>query len=296
MSKLKLVATHHAVLHASHENATSRLSRLRARADMQLTGNNEKVLHTTTRPRRCPRGGLSAGRICSAQIAGSTPYILRRELDSYSIKATIYLKQYMCPPSAMAMHEMDVEKGPLATMTEMSPSTSEATKPNSLYVYQTLVGDISSPNLAKDGSLYDDIVHREHKARYWVLLTALGFGILVATQIVLCLGIAIGAQTGLGKDTISILAGVNTGVAAGIAVLKGLGLPEKKIVEKHKLEKLAEKIRFTTRRIKAGLDVDAAKEADDALKAHEEVEDEALVLPNVGDASAPVPKPTEEKK
>ena len=94
-------------------------------------------------------------------------------------------------------------------------------------------------------------------------------------------------------NTITILAGVNTGVAASIAVLKGLGLPEKKIVERHKLNKILEKIRYTTRRIQAGLEVDAAQEADDVFKAHDEVEDEAMVLPNVGDASAPVPKKTD---
>ena len=40
----------------------------------------------------------------------------------------------------------------------------------------------------------------------------------------------------------------------------------KKIAEKHKAQNLAEKIRFTTRRNKAGLDIDAAKEADDVLR------------------------------
>ncbi|KAK0247030.1 hypothetical protein LTR91_024610 [Friedmanniomyces endolithicus] len=115
--------------------------------------------------------------------------------------------------------------------------------------------------------------------------TGISFGVLIAAQIISSLGIAIGAQTGLKYETISILAGVSTGVAAGIAVLTGLGLPEKKIAEKHKPQNLAEKIRFTTRRYKAGLDVDAAKEADDVLKAYVEVEVEAMVLPNVGDAS-----------
>lgn len=182
-----------------------------------------------------------------------------------------------------------LEKGSLTTATELPPLRTPAKRDN-LYVYQTLVGDVDSPHNLHDDSLYSDIILRERKAKYYVLFSTLAFFILIAAQIVLCLGIAIGAQTGLTDRTISIMAGVNTGVAASIAVLKGLGLPEKKIVEKHKLQKLAERIRYTTRRIKAGLEVDAAKEADEVLKGHDEVEDEAMVLPNVPDAGGPVPQ------
>ncbi|KAK3678921.1 hypothetical protein LTR78_001374 [Recurvomyces mirabilis] len=197
----------------------------------------------------------------------------------------------------MASHDIDLEKQPLSTTTETSPTptTSHAMK-DPLQMYQVLVGDIHNPISAQDDSLYHDIIVAERKAKLMTWLTGFMFALLVAMQIVLCLGIAIGAQTGLTLMTISILAGVNTGVAAGIAVLKGLGLPEKKIVERHKLQKLAEKIRFTTRRLQAGLNVDAAKEAEDAIRAHDEVEDEAIVLPNVGDASAPVPKDAGKKE
>lgn len=197
----------------------------------------------------------------------------------------------------MAHHDIDLEKQPLATTTETSPTpTTSHANQDPLQMYQILVGDIHAPPNAQDDSLYHDIRAAERKATLYTYLTGFMFAVLVATQIVLCLGIAIGAQTGLTTMTISILAGVNTGVAAGIAVLKGLGLPEKKIVERHKLSKLAEKIRFTTRRLQAGLNIDAAKEAEDVIKAHDEVEDEALVVPNVGDASAPVPKDSGKKE
>jgi len=59
-----------------------------------------------------------------------------------------------------------------------------------------------------------------------VVLSGISFGVLIAAQIISSLGIAIGAQAGLKYETTSILAGVSTGVAAGIAVLMGLGLPK----------------------------------------------------------------------
>ncbi|KAK5107711.1 hypothetical protein LTR62_000733 [Meristemomyces frigidus] len=196
----------------------------------------------------------------------------------------------------MTTHLIDLEKQPVYSAIEASESPVHATSAKDpLLVYQVLVGDVYAPNDSKDDSVYHNIVYKERRSRFMALLTGVLFGILVATQIVLCLGIAIGAQTGVKMLTISILAGVNTGVAASIAVLKGLGLPEKKIVEMHKLGKLAEKIRFTTRRLKAGLDVDAAAAADEAVKAVDEVEDEAIVLPNVGDAKAKVPTPDDSK-
>ncbi|KAK3059992.1 hypothetical protein LTR53_020252, partial [Teratosphaeriaceae sp. CCFEE 6253] len=98
-----------------------------------------------------------------------------------------------------------------------------------LYVYQTLIGDVHSTHSADDDSLYADVVNRERKAKVYTVISGFAIGILIAAQIVLCLGIAIGAQLTLTMNEITILAGVNTGVAAGIAVLKGLGLPEKKI-------------------------------------------------------------------
>ncbi|TKA72378.1 hypothetical protein B0A55_06547 [Friedmanniomyces simplex] len=196
----------------------------------------------------------------------------------------------------MAMQNIDLEKQPMVEAREISPSTKTSRK-DSLYVYQTLIGDVHSPPGSSDDSLYHGVLKRERKAQLWTLLSGIAISFLIAAQIILCLGITIGAQVGLTKLQISILAGVNTGVAASIAVLKGLGLPEKKIVERHKLQKLAEKIRYTTRRIQAGLDVDAAKEAEDAFRAHDEVEDEAMVLPNVADVGVLLPaKPSDKSK
>ena len=94
---------------------------------------------------------------------------------------------------------------------------------------------------------------------------------------------------------ISVLAAVNTGVAATIAVLKGLGLPEKKAVERHRLLKVMERIRFTTRKLRAGLAVDVEKEAAEVVKMHEDAEDEAQVLLNSGDLAAQAMKAMEKK-
>uniref|UniRef100_A0A8H7N1X0 SMODS and SLOG-associating 2TM effector domain-containing protein n=1 Tax=Bionectria ochroleuca TaxID=29856 RepID=A0A8H7N1X0_BIOOC len=82
-------------------------------------------------------------------------------------------------------------------------------------------------------------------------------------QIGLYLSIAIGAQLGLTNKQISILAGVNTGVAAIISILKGLGLLEKAILERQRLRKVAERIHLTIRKLKVGIDVNTVKEADE---------------------------------
>jgi hypothetical protein len=71
------------------------------------------------------------------------------------------------------------------------------------------------------------------------------------------------------------LAAVNTGVAATIGVLKALGLPDKKAVERRKLQQLADRIRTTTRKLRAGLGVDVVSKADEVRKTYEQTEDEA---------------------
>jgi hypothetical protein len=76
-------------------------------------------------------------------------------------------------------------------------------------------------------------------------------------------------------DNISQLASVNTGIAVGIAVLKGFGLPEKKGMERMTLGKLTARVRQTTRKLKAGMDVDASKEAEDVRIAFEGAEVDA---------------------
>jgi len=190
----------------------------------------------------------------------------------------------------MAYHTVDLEKQQqLITTAETSPASPSSSPKSPLAIYQTLVGDVSAKSSQDDDSLYHDVVVRERRAKRYYILSGLAFALCVLAQIVLCLGIAIGAQVGLSKNAISILAGVNTGVAAGIAVMKGLGLPEKMAIERRKLQKVAEKIRFTTRRLKAGLAVDAAQEADAVMKMEEEAEDEAQVLQQVGDAAAAMP-------
>ncbi|KAK5120672.1 hypothetical protein LTR85_006030 [Meristemomyces frigidus] len=190
----------------------------------------------------------------------------------------------------MPFQDIDIEKQQLVTETEVSPtSPSGPNRRDSLYVYQTLVGDVSANHGPDDGSLYHEIVSRQRKATFLFFLSGFAFAFFIMAQIVLCLGIAVGAQLSLTMNQITILATVNTGVAAAIAVLKGLGLPEKMAIERRKLEKIAERIRFTTRRLKAGLTIDAAQEADEVKKMQDEAEDEAQILQHAGDASAAVP-------
>ena len=112
----------------------------------------------------------------------------------------------------------------------------------------------------------------------------------IAAQIILCLGIAIGARH-FRKETISILAAINTGVAASIGVLKALGLPDKKAVERRKLQQLADRIRTTTRKLRAGFDVDALAEADVARQTYEQTEEEA----HLATAGIPVKAPSDIK-
>lgn len=191
----------------------------------------------------------------------------------------------------MSQATIDLEEQPLVGKLR---STSTASNMSPLQVYTTLVGD--ADNHTFDDSIYQNVVAGQRKASIYYLLSGFAFFGLVATQIVLCLGIAVGAQLGLTMDEITIMAAVNTGVAASIGVLKGLGLPEKKAVERRKLTKLAEHIRYTTRKLRAGISLDAAQEADEVLKMQNETEDDGQVLQQAGDAAKAVPDPNNEKK
>lgn len=188
----------------------------------------------------------------------------------------------------MATHEIDLEKQPMITTTSVeSPTAYHNTPQTPLDVYQILVGDISAKPSIHNDDLYHNVVHEQRRVSFWYLVSAFGFGACIAMQIILCLGIAAGAQLGLTMDQITILASVNTGVATVIAGLKGLGLPEKKAVERRRLQKLAEKIRFTTRKLKAGLKVDAVAEAEDVRKTIDEAEDDAEIVQKLAAMAAP---------
>lgn len=101
---------------------------------------------------------------------------------------------------------------------------------------------------------------------------------------------------GFHKDLISVLAAINTSIAAAIAALKALGLPEKKAIEHHKLSKMAESIRYTTRKLKAGLSVDAVAEADAMQKGQDDVEDEAQIVIAAGTFANGLPPKGESKQ
>jgi hypothetical protein len=161
----------------------------------------------------------------------------------------------------------------VAPEAEPSPTISTASP---LSTYQILVGDIdANPTPGVTPSLYQDILNEERSSTRWFYLTAVLMYNLIAAQIVLCLGIALGSQQSLTMDQIALLAAVNTGVAVGIAVLKGFALPEKKGTERLKLKRLAERIRVTTRRLQAGLVVDVKEEAEAVRTEYEQAEDEA---------------------
>lgn len=188
------------------------------------------------------------------------------------------------------MSDIDIEKGQVtSSVTEISTDTTPsattaatATKSNklsALETYRVLVGDIDappSPNL-NNATYYQLVVEDERKARFVQIATGILIYTLVAAQVILCLGIAIGAQFSLTKNQISVLAASNTGVAVGIGVLKAMGLPDKKAVERRALEAIVQKIRYTTRKLKAGLEVDAAAEAEELRKAYEAAEAAAVI-------------------
>ncbi|KAH8892946.1 hypothetical protein GQ53DRAFT_822448 [Thozetella sp. PMI_491] len=189
------------------------------------------------------------------------------------------------------METVDLEHTPTLTTTISSPSSEK--RLSQLQTYQLLVGDISatesqSPN---DESIYHAVVTEERKASVLSRSTGALFFLMVMAQIALCLGIAIGAQLGLNNNQVTILAGVNTGAAATIGILKGLGLPEKAALERQRLRKIAERIRLTTRKLKAGIDIDALKEADEVQRLEDEARDDAQInLTNIETAYKGGPK------
>lgn len=83
---------------------------------------------------------------------------------------------------------------------------------------------------------------------------------------------------GVTNNMISILAGVNTLVAAGIAALKALSLPDRKAAERLRLRQILERVEYTTRRLRAGLKVDVEKEAEDIRTEFETAGDEEAGL------------------
>jgi hypothetical protein len=176
------------------------------------------------------------------------------------------------------MEDLDLEREPMILTPSESP-TSDSYRLSSLQKYQVLAGDISAPEPTNphDESLYQTILAEKRRATLWFYITSILFFLMIAVQIVLCLGIAIGAQLSMGNGMISILAGVNTGVAATIGVLKGLGLPEKKAIQRRRLAKAAEKIRFTTRKLRAGLPVNVVGEVEAVQRLEEEAVDSGHV-------------------
>jgi hypothetical protein len=169
--------------------------------------------------------------------------------------------------------EGDIEKQAAITTTPMSPNSTKSL--SAIESYQLFVGDIDKPITATDDSIYHDIIVQEQSVKNWYYVTAFLMYTAIAMQVILCLGIVVGAQRGLSANQISILAAVNTGVAATIGVLKALGLPDRQELERRRLQDLADRIRVTTRKLKAGIEVDVAYEADEARKAYRQTEDEA---------------------
>lgn len=189
------------------------------------------------------------------------------------------------------MEKIAREKMPLVTETPIDCPPQQLP---ALKVYQALVGDIDTEPArgTRHPSFYHQISSLESRAKFWYWTSGLTFFFLVTAQIVFCLSISIGAQMGFSMNAISIAAGINTLVAAGVAALKGLGLPEKKAIERYQLRKIMEQVEFTTRRLQAGLIVDAEKAAEEARNLQRDVEDQAQVFQKVGDSALLVPEKT----
>ncbi|KAK6432779.1 hypothetical protein LTR95_011048 [Oleoguttula sp. CCFEE 5521] len=183
--------------------------------------------------------------------------------------------------------EADAEdKVPLiATAPAAESDGSGSSKLPPLQLYQALIGNVDSPP-SRRPHLYHSVQTLERKAHrlYWT--TGLLFALLIALQMIFCLIIAIGAQLNLPRGAISITAGINTLVAAGIATLKGLGLPEKKAVERCKLKRILEEVEFTTRRLQAGLNVDVEAKVGEMRTIQGTTEDEGRVIFHGADLAA----------
>nr|OQO25939.1 hypothetical protein B0A51_06077 [Rachicladosporium sp. CCFEE 5018] len=178
------------------------------------------------------------------------------------------------------------DKEPLITTAPVAESdASPSSKLPPLQLYQALVGNVDSPP-SRRPHLYHSVQNLERKTHrlYWV--TGLLFACLIALQMIFCLIIAIGAQLNLPRNAISITAGINTLVAAGIATLKGLGLPEKKAVERYKLKRILDEVEFTTRRLQAGLNVDVEAKVAEMRTMQEKTEDEGRVIFQGADVAA----------
>ena len=138
-----------------------------------------------------------------------------------------------------------------------------------------LVGDVKKPMTASSDNLYHKIITEERKAKNVYFITAVITYTAIAAQVILCLCNVIGAQAELSRNRSSNLAAVNNGVAGTIGVFKGLGLPDKKAVERGKLQKVAEKARTMTRKLRGGLEVAPAQEVEGVREMYEQAEGEA---------------------
>ena len=173
----------------------------------------------------------------------------------------------------MSYTDRDLESQPMIGATPLSPYSTRSL--SALDQYQLLVGNVDKAVDANDDSLYHTVMVKERQAKVWYFVTAVLMYFAISAQIILCLGIAVGAQLYLSKNEISGLAAINTGVAATIGVLKALGLPDKKGVERQKLQSLAARIRLTTRKLRAGITVDAVDEAEKVQETYDQTEEEA---------------------
>lgn len=174
----------------------------------------------------------------------------------------------------MSYTDRDLESQPMIAVAPFSPPYS-AKSLSALDQYQLLVGSTDKTIDANDDSLYHTIMIKERQSKIWYYVTAILMYVAISAQIILCLGISVGAQLYLSKNEITGLAAINTGVAATIGILKALGLPDKKGVERRKLQSLAARIRLTTRKLRAGLTVDVVGEAEKDQESYDQTEEEA---------------------
>ncbi|KAF2482762.1 hypothetical protein BDY17DRAFT_311178 [Neohortaea acidophila] len=181
------------------------------------------------------------------------------------------------------MDNLDIEKGlainttsVASGMTDLAPMSPNTNKRYSqLETFQILVGNIDKPMSPKQAQedLYHELVAAERRSKIEYYFSGFLFFLFIFLQIFFCLTITVGAQEGLSRSTISALAAINTGVAAVIGILKGLGLPEKKGVERTKLQRVIQRIKVTTKKLKLGNEMDPNAEFEDLQKTYYDTED-----------------------
>lgn len=127
---------------------------------------------------------------------------------------------------------MDLEKQPPTIVHTVSGSSSISSD-HALTVKQTGISNVRAPQVTYESPYYSRSLHHKifteaQSAKIWYHTIASIIYILVVGQVVLSLAIVLGCQKQMDLSTITVLAGVNTGLAVGNGMTMGFGFPERK--------------------------------------------------------------------